>query len=89
MLFTPTKQSYSKQVERIDMSKKMGEGEEAWASKACLVTLLDIEWKESNHGALMEFLKKIVIKGFEIYFGTEGIMYVINKKLMIDVFGVY
>ncbi len=37
MFFTPTKQSYSKHVEKIDMWKKMGEGEEGWARKAGLV----------------------------------------------------
>ncbi len=41
LLFTPTEQNYSKQVERIEMWKKKGKGEEAWASKACLVTLLE------------------------------------------------
>ncbi len=39
LFFTPTKQSYSKQVEIIEMWKKMGEGKEAWSSKASLVTL--------------------------------------------------
>jgi hypothetical protein len=40
LFFTPTKQSYSKQVEKIEMWKKMGKGEEALASIASLVTLL-------------------------------------------------
>jgi hypothetical protein len=47
----------------------MGKGEEVWASKTCLVTLLDIEWKELNHDALVEILNTFVINGFEIYFG--------------------
>jgi hypothetical protein len=42
-LFTPIKRSYSKHVEGIKMSKKMGEGEEAWASKVGLITLLDVD----------------------------------------------
>ncbi len=57
-----------------EMWKKVGKGEEAWANKACLVTSLDIEWKELNHGALVKFLNIFVIKGFEIYFGRKGIM---------------
>jgi hypothetical protein len=56
--FIPTKQSYSKHVERIDVWKKVWEGEKAWANKVGLVTLLDIKWKELNHGALIEFLIK-------------------------------
>jgi hypothetical protein len=53
LVFIPTKQSYSKQVEIIKMWKKVGEGEETWASKASLVTLLDIDWKEPNHNNLI------------------------------------
>jgi hypothetical protein len=53
----------------------MGEGDKAWASKASLITLLDIKWKELNHDALVEFLNTFVIKGFEIYFGKKSIMY--------------
>jgi hypothetical protein len=40
MFFTPTKQSYSKHVEKINMWKKMGEGKEGWASKTSLVTFV-------------------------------------------------
>jgi hypothetical protein len=47
----------------------MKKGKEAWASKVGLVTSLDIEWKEPNHGSLVEFLNTFVIKRFEIYFG--------------------
>jgi hypothetical protein len=89
LFFTPTKQSYSKQVERIEMWKKMGKGEETWASKACLITLLDIEWKELDHEALVELLNTFVIKGSEIYFGRRNIMYVINKQIIANAFGVH
>jgi hypothetical protein len=40
MFLTPTKQNYSKHVEKIDMWKRMGKGEEGWASKASLVTFV-------------------------------------------------
>ncbi len=79
MFFTPTKQIYSKYVERINMWKKMGEGERASISKAGLVTLLDIEWKELDHGSLVEFFNIFVFKRYEIYFEIEGIVYVVNK----------
>lgn len=38
------------------MLKKMGKGEEAWASKMGLITLLDIDQKELDHDNLVEFL---------------------------------
>jgi hypothetical protein len=69
--FTPTKHSYSKEVERLKMWKKMGEQEEAWASKVGLVTLLTIEWKEPYIDALVEFLNTFVIKKSMIYFGKK------------------
>lgn len=46
----------------------MRKREEAWANKVGLVTLLDIEWKEPNHGSMVEFLNTFVFKRFEIYF---------------------
>ncbi len=49
----------------------MGKGEEAWASKACLVTLLDIDWKELDHEALVELLNTFVIKESKIFLGGE------------------
>jgi hypothetical protein len=86
--FTPTKHSYSKQVERMEMWKKMGEKEKVWASKVGLVTMLAIEWKEVDHDALVEFLNTFVIKGFEIYFGRKNIAYVISIQLIVDAFNV-
>jgi len=68
------------------MWKKMGEGKKTWANKVGLVTLLDIEWKELDLGALVEFLNTFVIKGSKIYFGRRGIMYVINKQIMVYAF---
>jgi hypothetical protein len=50
----------------------MGEGEEAWASKASPITLLNIEWKERNHGSLVELLNTLLIKGSKKHFGREG-----------------
>lgn len=48
LFFIPTKQSNSKYVEGIKMSKKMGEGEETWASKVGLITLLDIDLRNQK-----------------------------------------
>lgn len=64
----------------------MGDGEKAWAKKARLVTLLNIEWKEPNHNNLVEFLNTFVIKGNEIYFGRRGAVHAINKQIIVDAF---
>jgi hypothetical protein len=66
-------------VEKLEVWKKMGVKEEAWASKIGLVTLLAIKWKEPNHDALVEFLSIFVIKGSEIYFSRRNILYVISE----------
>jgi hypothetical protein len=66
----------------------MGEGEKAWANKARLVTLLNIEWMEPNHDNLVEFMNTFVIKGNDIYFGRRGVMYVISKQIIVDGFGI-
>ncbi len=50
----------------------MGEGKEAWANKVGLVTLLDIELKEPNHGALMEFLNTFVLKDLRFFLKKEA-----------------
>lgn len=44
-----------------------------------LVTLQAIDLKELDHDALVDFLNTYVIKGCEIYFGKNNIVYVINK----------
>jgi hypothetical protein len=36
----------------------------------------------------LEFLNTLLIKGANIYFGHKDKVYVINKQLIIDVFGV-
>jgi hypothetical protein len=50
--------------------------------------LLDIEWKELDHGSLVEFVNTFVVKGFNICFGKEHIVYVINKHMMTNAFKV-
>jgi hypothetical protein len=37
---------------------------------------------------MLEFLNKFVIKGAYIFFGHKDKVYVINKQLIVDVFGV-
>jgi hypothetical protein len=38
---------------------------------------------------MLEFLNTFVIKGINIYFGYFDKVYVINKHMIIDVFGVF
>ncbi len=66
----------------------MGKEEDAWANEAILVKLLNIKWKKPNHGSFVEFLNIFVMKRFEIYFGKKGKVYVINKQMMANAFGV-
>ncbi len=37
---------------------------------------------------ILEFLNTFVIKGIDIYFGHKDKVYVINKQLIVDVFGI-
>jgi hypothetical protein len=36
---------------------------------------------------MLEFLNTVFIKGVDIYFGHKDKVYVINKQLIVDVFG--
>jgi hypothetical protein len=53
------------------MWKKLGKGEEVWANKVGLVTLLEIEWKEVNHDgkSVQNFYQNINSLSFGISFG--------------------
>jgi hypothetical protein len=62
--------------------------EEDRASKARLVTLFLMEWQTLMFDVMLEFMNTFVIMGTYIYFGHKDKVYVISKKLIIDVFGV-
>jgi hypothetical protein len=47
-----------------------------------------MSWEAPMFDVVLEFLNKFVIKGTNIYFGHKDKVYVINKQLIIDVFGV-
>jgi len=59
-----------------------------WASKVGLVPLILMDWEASIFDVMLEFLNTFLIKGAYIYFGHKDKVYVINKKLIIDVFRV-
>jgi hypothetical protein len=62
--------------------------EEDWASKVGLVILFLMEWQAPLLDVMLEFLNTFMIKGANIYFGHKDKVYVINKKLIVNVFGV-
>ncbi len=85
-IWTQTKHNYDKHVERMDNWKDIVE-EEDWAFKARLVPLFLMDWQASMFDVMLEFLNTFLIKGADIYFGHKDKVYVINKQLIVDVFG--
>jgi len=63
--------------------------EEEWAYKVGLVTLFMMYWEAQMLNVMLEFLNTFVIKGTNIYFGYQEKVYVINKQLIVNLFGVY
>jgi hypothetical protein len=47
-----------------------------------------MEWQTMMFNVMLEFMNTFVIKGANIYFGHKDKVYVINKQLIVDVFGV-
>ncbi len=47
-----------------------------------------MEWHTPMPNVMLEFLNTFLIKGVNIYFGHKDKVYVINKQLIVDVFGV-
>jgi hypothetical protein len=45
-------------------------------------------WEASMPDVMLEFMNTFLIKGVDIYFGHKDKVYVINKQLFVDVFGV-
>jgi hypothetical protein len=62
--------------------------EEDWASKARLVPLFLMGWEALMPNVMLEFLNIFLIKGIDMYFEHKDKVYVINKKLIVNVFGV-
>jgi hypothetical protein len=47
-----------------------------------------MSWEALMLNVMLEFLNTFVIKGTNIYFGQKDKVYVINKELIVDVFGI-
>jgi hypothetical protein len=85
-MWTQTKHNYDKHVEWMENWKDIVE--EDWASKARLVRLFLMDWQAPILNVMLEFFNTFLIKGIDIYFGHKDKVYVINKQLIEDVFGV-
>jgi hypothetical protein len=62
--------------------------EEDWVSKVGLVPLFFMDWHALMLDVMLEFLNTLLIKGAYIYFGHKNKVYIINKQLIVYVFGV-
>ncbi len=87
IMWIQTKQDYDKHVERLENWKNISE-EEKWTNKVNLIILFLMNQETTILDIMPEFLNTFVSKGTYIYFGYQKKMYMINKKLIIDVFGV-
>jgi hypothetical protein len=47
-----------------------------------------MDWQALMFDVMLKFLNTFFIKGVDIYFGRKDKVYVINKQLIVDVFGV-
>ncbi len=86
-MWTQTKYNHDKHVERMENWKDIVE-EEDWASKAKLVPLFLMDWEAPMPNVMLEFLNTFLIKGMYSYFEHKDKVCVINKQLVVDVFGV-
>jgi hypothetical protein len=55
-VFTPIKYSYKSNLKNILLWTSFREEEKAWANRARLVSMFDIEWKTPYHNILVKFL---------------------------------
>jgi hypothetical protein len=62
--------------------------EENWGFKVWLIPLFLMDWQALMPNVMLEFMNTFLIKGTNIYFRHKDKVYVINKQLIIDVFGV-
>jgi hypothetical protein len=56
--------------------------------KIRLIPLFLMDWHTPMPDVMFEFFNTFLIKGANIYFGHKDKVYVINKQLIVDVFGV-
>ncbi len=86
-MWTQMKQNYDRHVEQMKNWKDIAK-EEDWAFKRGLVPLFLIDWQTSMFDVMLEYLNTFLVKGTNIYFGHKDKVYVINKQLIVNFFGV-
>ncbi len=86
-MWTQSKQNHDKHFEQMEKQKDIAK-EGDLASKVGLVPLFLMDWEAPIFNFMLEFLNTFLIKGAYIYFGHKDKVYVINKQLIIYVFGV-
>ncbi len=87
-MWTQMKQNYDKHIEWMENQNDIVVKEDQ-ASKARLVPLFLMGWGALMFDVMLEFLNTFFIKGAYIYFGHQDKVYVINKQLIVDVFGMF
>ncbi len=85
-MWTQTKKNYDKHVKRMENWKDIAK-EEDQASKAWLVPLFMMDREASMFNVMLE-MNTFLIKGAYIYFGHKDKVYVVDKQLIINVFGI-
>jgi hypothetical protein len=78
---------YDKHVKWMEIWKDIATKEDR-ASKIGLVPLFLMGWEASMLNVMLEFLNTFLIKGTNIYFRHKDKVYLINKQLIVNVFGV-
>jgi hypothetical protein len=48
-----------------------------------------MEWETSMPNVMLEIFNTFLIKGVDIHCGHKDKVYIINKQVIVDVFGVY
>jgi len=87
-VFTPTKQSYNGNLKNILFWISSRKEERAWANKAKLVGMFEIEWKTPCHNILVEFLNNWKLdqehNKIKVMLGEE--QRIIDMHVLIEVF---
>ncbi len=87
LMWTQTKQNYEKHIKWMENLKDIAL-EKDQAFKAWLIPLFMMGWETPMPDVMLEFFNKFLIIGANIQFGHKDKVYVINKQLIVDVFGV-
>ncbi len=90
-VFTSTKQSYNGNLKNILLWTSFREEERAWANKARLVGMFEIEWKTLHHNILVEFLSdwKLDLEHNRIYAMLGDEQKIVDKHMLVEVSRIY